>query len=213
MTGASRLPEKQVALGVRCHSGWAAFVVLGAPAKEPRLLERGRMMLCDPGIEGSKQPFHTAESLPIEEASSFVDSCRNQTARLARRGLSEIARRHGRLSRCCVLMAGGRSLPGLAGILASHALIHAAEGAFYRDAILDVAEDSGIPVQRIGERELDQWSDNLLPDAGARAARLESFRKQVGSPWTQDEKRAALAAWLALAPQAPLRKRARLAAP
>jgi len=193
MTGISKDPKR--VLGVRAHSGWAAYVVLCGPADAPRILGRGRMRLCDPAIEGSKQPFHEAEPMTFARAESFVAGCRASTHRLAMDALEELSP----LSRCCLLTAAGRALPDLKAILASHTLIHTAEGAFYRDAVAEACAAKDIEVLRIRERDLESEAEHLKDWR----RRIADFGKEVGSPWTQDEKLSALGAWLALAAKRP----------
>ena len=78
-------------------------------------------------------------------------------------------------------------MPDLAATLKSHALIHTAEGEFFREVLVEASESCRIPVTKIREREIrDQQS------------RISSLGKSLGPPWTQDEKLAALAAWNAL---------------
>ncbi len=185
MTGNTKGPKR--ALGVRTHSGWAAYVVLEGSAKAPDIVARGRMMLCD----GHKQPFHEAETMPFARAQKFVAECRTKTAKLADEAIKAI----GPVSGCCVLSASGKPLPGLVGILASHALIHSAEGEFYRDAVAGACAHVKIAVSRVRERDIQMEAEHL----GAWRERLAAFGKQLGAPWTQDEKLAALGAWLVLA--------------
>ena len=189
----------RAALGVRSHSGWAAYVVLGSTVATPKILRRGRIELCDAAIKGSKQPFHEAEPMPFPAAERYISTCERATRTLAREALRDLVDDHGMLCACCVLTASGRPLPGLKEILASHALIHAAEGEFYRDAIVEAAELTGIPVFKVRERDLDAAADRLPGSEKDRRARVAEFGKEVGSPWRQDEKRAAIGAWLALA--------------
>jgi hypothetical protein len=189
----------RAALGVRCHSGWAAFVVLGSSVAAPQILERGRMELCNASIKGSKQPFHEAEPMKFAAAERYISTCKAATGSLAKTALRTLVARHGMLRACCVLTASGRPLPGLSEILASHALIHAAEGEFYREAIVGAAECAGIPVFKMRERDVEAAADRLPGSEDDRRARLADFGKQVGSPWRQDEKLAAIGAWLALA--------------
>jgi hypothetical protein len=191
----------QAALGVRCHSGWAAFVVLGSSITAPQILERGRMELCDASIKGSKQPFHEAEPMKFAAAEKYISTCRASTGALAQTVLRMLVAGHGMLRACCVLTASGRPLPGLREILASHALIHAAEGEFYRDAIVGAAERVGVPCFKVRERDVEAAADRLPGNEADRRARLADFGKRVGSPWRQDEKLAAIGAWLALAGQ------------
>jgi hypothetical protein len=200
MTGRMKARDSgRIALGVRSHSGWAAYVLLGGRASLPTLLARGRMELCDPSISGAKQPFHTAEPMAFPDGERFIGECARATAAFAERALMGFVRQHGAISACCVLTASGRPLPDLKSILASHALIHAAEGEFYRDAIVHAAEKSGISVERLRERDMVAASERLPGTETERKVRLEEFGRQVGPPWRQDEKLSALAGWMALA--------------
>lgn len=189
----------RAALGVRCHSGWAAYVVLGGSNDAPEILVRGRMELCDPAIKGSKQPYHEAEPMPFAAGAGHIGRCRKSSDALAARVVKNLVSEHPGVEACCVLNSSGRALPDLKAILSSHALIHSAEGEFYRDVVARAAEKAGIAVMRVRERDLESAVDGLPGTATARKQRLEQYGKQVGTPWRQDEKFAALAAWLALA--------------
>jgi hypothetical protein len=201
----SKPREGRAAIGVRSHSGWAAYVVLRGDSEEPDILARGRMELCDPSIKGSKQPYHEAEPMTFPAASAFITRCRDSTEALAIQAVADISRLAGSLRGCCILTASGRPLPGLEQVLLSHALIHSAEGEFYRNALVAACEARNIPVQRVRERELEVAADALPGSQAMRAERLEAWGQLVGAPWRQDEKMAALAAWLALAGGPPLR--------
>jgi hypothetical protein len=196
MTGRSKVPD--AALGVRSHSGWAAYVLLSGNPKQPDILARGRMQLCDPAIPGSKQPFHEAEPMAFSQAEKFVARCTASSANLADKALAEIARQ-ARVTACCVLTASGRPLPDLRGILASHSIIHAAEGEFYRDVIAHACDRVKIPIRRVRERDMEAEIQNLPVPPAAAKARLAEFGKRLGAPWTADEKLSALGAWLMLA--------------
>jgi hypothetical protein len=197
MTGRSRHPERAT-LGVRSHSGWAAYVVLAGDARDPKLVTRDRMQLCDPAIIGSKQPFHQAEPMTFDRAVAFIHACTTATAKLARRAVSQIDRETP-LRACCVLTAAGKPLPDLRTILSSHALIHTAEGEFYRDAVAAACDRCEIAVRRVRERDMENELQKLPVTATTAKERIAAFGKQVGPPWTQDEKLAALGAWLMLA--------------
>jgi hypothetical protein len=99
-----------------------------------------------------------------------------------------------------LLLAGGRPLPGLRDVLASHALIHAAEGELFRDALRRASHRCGLRVAEVRERELEQRAARSLRRPVAELGRrLAEWGRALGPPWTLDEKRAALVAWLALA--------------
>ena len=196
MTGRSKVPD--AALGVRSHSGWAAYVLLSGNPKQPDILARGRMQLCDPSIQGSKQPFHEAEPMAFPLAQKFIARCTTSTAKLANTALADIASQ-ARVTACCVLTASGRPLPDLRGILASHSTIHAAEGEFYRAAVAAACDRAKIAVRRVRERDMEAETHNLPVSSADAKIRLAAFGKQLGAPWTADEKLSALGAWLMLA--------------
>ena len=199
MTGHTRRPKSiSAALGVRSHSGWAAYVVLAGNPANPEILSRGHMMLCDPAIQGSEQPFHEAEPMRSAAAQKFIARCTASTAKLTAKAIGDI---HSAwpFASCCVLTASGRPLPGLRNILASHTLIHSAEGDFYRDAVAAACVSRGIALHRLRERDMEIELQRL-PIAAPRAKeQIAEFGKRVGPPWTQDEKLAAAGAWLMLA--------------
>ena len=94
-----------------------------------------------------------------------------------------------------MLLAAGRPLPSLANILAAHALIHAAEGEFFRNAVQKACESSKISVARIRERELDGVVGTTFGDRASRLEhRVASLGRSIGPPWTKDHKLATLAA-------------------
>jgi len=205
----------RVSVGVRTHSahgneegGWATYVVLGGQASEPRILFRGRMQLCDSKVEGSNQPFHRAgvtfpfhrsEPMDFETAAAFIERCTKSSQDLAGRALKEIATTHGAVKACCVVTGRDRSLPPLRGILASHGMMHAAEREFFRDAVRDAAVQRGIATQLVRDKDLPALARRLPGTDASRRDTLKALGKQVGSPWAQDEKFAATAAWLGLA--------------
>jgi hypothetical protein len=171
---------------------------VAGPAGSPQVLDRRVIQLADVQVKGSKQPFHAAEPLSLPEAEALIGRCRQSTQALAHRGLEAIAA--GReIGACGMLLASGRALPELAAILASHALIHTAEGEFFRDAIAAASRERKLPVYRIKERELFEACATQLKLSRAELDRqLSDWGKLLGAPWRQDEKYAALAAWLAL---------------
>jgi len=101
---------------------------------------------------------------------------------------------------CAIVLAAGRPLPDLAGILASHALIHTAEGEFFRQVIRKACETLAIAVTGIRERDLDARAASLFGKNKSRVDRKIAEQGRIlGPPWTQDQKLATLAATLVLA--------------
>ncbi len=200
------MATKVAAIGCRAHSGWAALVVVGG---EPiQVLDRRRIVIADANLAGSKQPFHAAEKLPLPQAEKLLARCTQGSRELAREELGaavEQARAAGyEVAGCGVVLASGRPLPGLAATLASHALIHTAEGELFRNVIADAGRALNLPVIGVKERELVaqaaaalKWSETELQNY------LVEIGRNLGPPWTQDEKYATLVARLALAEARP----------
>jgi hypothetical protein len=118
--------------------------------------------------------------------------------------LKELSGKGYRASGCGLQMGSGRPLPPLAEILASHPLLHTAEGEFYRNAILDASDHCGLRTTRVREREAYEQAAALLRLSPTELQhRLDEMGKPIGPPWRQDEKLAALAAWLVLAGKPP----------
>src|SRR5262249_14952144 len=101
---------------------------------------------------------------------------------------------------CGLLLSAARPATDLAAVLASHALIHAAEGDLFRDALARAAEACRVPLTRVREKDLLAEAGRALHSSeDALRTRLNAMGKDIGPPWRQDEKLAALVAWLCLA--------------
>ena len=195
---------KRAAIGVRMHSGWGALVaVCYAAGGKIEIIERRRIAASDAAVAGAKQPYHFAENLPLGEAQSHLDRCEETAIRLATAGLRSVVKtlrdsQHEVIG-CGILQASGRPLPALAATLASHALIHTAEGEFFRNAFARACAEIGVPVSKIRERELFDIAAGELHIATATLkSKLANLGRELGPPWTQDQKGAALAGWLLL---------------
>ena len=195
---------KQAAIGFRAHSGWAAVVAVCLDRGLPVVLARQRVHLVETFTYEFRQPYHTAEKMPQGQAREFISRMRTESRRLAYRAVQELESRTQeqgvKLTRCGLLLASGRPLPVLEKILASHALIHTADGELFREAILHASARCGLRDFRIREKELLDRAENVLRlKSAALMRRVTELGRSFGAPWSQDEKFAALAAWLALA--------------
>jgi len=181
------------------HSGWGVVVCISGNPAAPEIVDRRRIVIIEPAMEGAKQPYHFAQSLGLEEAERHLQKCAAVSQRLAlqaiRGTLDAVSARSYQIVGCAMLLASGRALPALPNILASHALVHTAEGEFFRKIVREACETCRIPVVGIRERELDDRAKATFGTAAPRVRqRISSLEKTVGSPWTQDEKNSALAA-------------------
>ena len=143
---------KQAAVGFRVHSGWAAMVAVCVEKGAARVQARGRVPLVETFTYKFRQPYHTAEKLPLEEAREFVAGMEMESQELAHRAIrglqGELAKQGLELKRCALLMASGRTLPDFEKILASHALIHTADGEHFRVALSCAAKRCAFSLMR-----------------------------------------------------------------
>jgi hypothetical protein len=196
--------SKQAAVGFRVHSGWAAVVAVCLDKGAPVVLARQRVHLVDTFTYEFRQPYHTAEKMLLGQAREFVARMKAEARRLAYRAIGELESRTqeqgAKLTRCGLLLASGRPLPGLEKILASHALIHTADGEHFREAIVHASERCGLAINCVKERELlDRAEQTLCLKPKEVLRRVIELGRPLGVPWSQDEKYATIAAWLALA--------------
>ena len=194
---------EQAALGFRAHSGWTAVVAVALENSKPRVLARQRTHLVETFTYYFRQPFHTAKRMGVEKGSGFVSGVASEARRLAEEAIrsfqTSLRKENYELSRCGLVLASGNALPTLDRILASHALIHTADGTLFREALLDASKRCGLTAFTIKERELPETASQVLRVKGdALTRRLTALGKEFGAPWSQDEKLAALAGWLAL---------------
>jgi hypothetical protein len=90
-------------------------------------------------------------------------------------------------------------LPSLEKILAAHTLIHTADGELFREALRLAARKHGLKEFREREKNLlGRGAEALRISEGALLRELTELGRGLGPPWSQDEKFATLAAWLAL---------------
>jgi|SRR5271157_512744 len=193
---------KNVTVGFRVHSGWSAVVAVCVEKGAPVVLHRERLQLVETFTYRFRQPYHTGERMGLPEAREFISGVREKGRELACRAIhglqADLEGRGYTLSRGALLLASGRPLPELEKILASHALIHTADGELFRECLLQASELCGIEIISIRERELlEQAAKALRAPRPRLLRRITELGRPFGSPWTQDEKFATLAAWLA----------------
>jgi hypothetical protein len=195
---------KRAALGVRMHSGWGVLVAVSGDAGALEIIDRRRIVTIAPTTPGARQPYHFAATLALAESEKHIANCAAASERLALAAVKQLvseldARRH-HIGGCAVILASGRALPPLAEILASHPLLHTAEGEFFRSAVRNACERLKISVTTIRERDLDERVKSAFGSSASRVQRkISTYGKSIGPPWTKDHKTAALAASILLA--------------
>ena len=195
--------QSRVGLGFRVHSGWTAMVGLGGRPAFPEMIDRARLTLIDREGDGAAQPYHAAAEMDLPDAEAYLGRSSDASTAIAREQLEallvKLRAKNCTVSGCAILFASGRQPGNLASTLASHAMIHTAEGVFFREAIVRACEQIKLPVIRVKEREVGQVAEESLGFSSERLqGHLAVMGKTAGPPWTQDQKLAALAAWIAL---------------
>jgi hypothetical protein len=194
---------KRAALGIRMHSGWGVLVAVSNDNGKLEIIERRRIVTMDPQIPGAKQPYHFAETLKLAEAEKHIAKCAAVSERLGFAAVEQLLReldaRNYRVAASVIILASGRPLPPLPKILASHPLLHTAEGEFFREAIKRACERLKLSVSAIRERDLDERAKEALGNAASCVQRrISTMGKSIGPPWTKDHKTTALAAAIIL---------------
>jgi hypothetical protein len=196
-------PLQDAAVGLRPHSGWTALVVVALEEGKPLVLLRERAHLVTTFNYSFRQPYHTAARVPLPEGRGFIALVKKDARKLAyavlRSAQSKLRETDYRLTHCGLLLASARVLPSLEKILAAHPLIHTADGQLFREALAHASAKLGLKAARLREKELLQLGVQVLRTNEATLQKqLTELGRSMGSPWSQDEKLATLAAWLAL---------------
>ena len=189
------------AIGIRPHSGWAALVVVSGVPGAIEVIDRRKIVITASNIQGANQPYHHAKDLSLPDAERHLARCAASSEGLAVEALRQaIDHTRGRalaVAGCAILLASGRNLPALPQILASHPLIHTAEGEFFRESFRRAGQHLKMQVTGIRERDLDERAQAVFGSkANSVRSEIAGLGKTLGPPWTTDQKNACLAALL-----------------
>lgn len=192
----------RAALGLKARTGRAIVVALGGSADAPLLVERSAFATVR---EGEMAPYHQAQGLEPAAARRSVERSIAAAHRLAEAGIRQAVQRLAaaghEVVRCAVLAGPGMPPWSTDEILAVHVRMHQAEGELFRRVLAAGARACALAVITLPE--------NTALDAAAHAlgwprARLEraiaALGRSAGPPWGRDQKEAAAAALVALAP-------------
>ena len=181
-------------------------MALAGPAERPAVVDRRRIELMAAGFP--RQVYHAAGSMPPADAEKLLQRATVATEAAAESALrdviADLATRGQQVVACGVILGNLFPASTVAGLLASHAGKHAAEGQMFRRALIRAAEACGLPVTAVAARDLSSRAAAALrmsPDE--LLCRVRELGLELGPPWAQDQKDAALVAWLALAGATP----------
>jgi hypothetical protein len=191
-----------VALGFRPHTGWSTVVAVGRERGAVQVVHRAQLKIGP--AELPAQVYHAAREVDRQEAAELVDRAAGEVGGLAAAGVGAVVaalRARGRYAVAAGVLVAGTAVPAeLTRVLASHALLHAAEGDLYCRALADAAGRHGLALTLVPARDLTaRAAGELGVDAAAVRDQLAALGRELGSPWRRDEKDATLAAVLALA--------------
>jgi hypothetical protein len=196
-------PVKPVpaALGFRVKSGWAMAVLLAGPANKPQLVKCRSILLSDPKIPQSKQPYHAALELPPEEADAITRELRKVVSAAAERSVKELLEEAGAAAydvRRAALVVG--SLVDPATLHNDHMKAHGFEGQLFRIVLAEALRSQNILCTVLVEKSAYEAAAPALRVTPAKAkGNIAKLGESHEGSWRAEEKLAALAAWSALA--------------
>ena len=170
----------------------------------PVVLARERLELADENLAGARQPYHAIEALPLAAAGARLATFRESAAAMAASAVGALiltARTAGiEPIAAGILDSSGRDPGALERVLASHALIHTADGNHFRESLAAACAALGLPCARIRQRDLPAEAARTLKRTPKElVTAVARLGREAGSPWGADQKGAALLAWLLLA--------------
>jgi hypothetical protein len=193
---------KRAGVGFREHTGWAAMVALGGDVRAPVVLARSRFELSDQDLP--RAVFHEARDLDVAAAKRLVRqvelAARTAAEWQLERTVTELQATGYEVVGTAVAAASRRLPDDLSEILASHPLVHTAEGQLFREALAEASDLRNLPVTRFVQQDLfEEAAGQIGTSDESLRAQLTGLGRALGPPWQRDQKEAAAAAWLALA--------------
>lgn len=182
-------------LGIRVKSGWASAVLIGAEHSSPVFLHRGRLLLADPKVPKSSQPYHRGFGR-LQKDEAILEKLTGIVYAAAARSLAGFVNEchaKGHQPAAITLVVGSTIDPERIGN--EHIRAHASEARLFRVALERAASAVNLSCVATRERDLRAVADRLGPKL---AARVDDLGRAAGRPWRADEKFAALAAWTSL---------------
>jgi hypothetical protein len=161
---------------------------------------RHEIDLADPWVRESMHPYHQelgARGLDGRRARRRGCTAAGKAARRAVRAFIDDMRAHGFAPCGAAIVVASLADPARAP--GAHARAHAEEIKLYREAVASTLGACGLRVATFLEDNVGSVAAAQLRRSRQQVdAMLKAFSRQVGTPWRAPEKRAALAAWLAL---------------
>ena len=180
-------------VGLHSRTGSAEAVALSVSGRAGTSVEfRGRWTVDLIEDRAERQIYHAVRDLPTARAEAMVRQMTDVVGDIAVRHLRSIIRSIGTVDAVAVIVGDHPVPDSLATILAAHTLMHAAEGALFRDALLDAATACGVAAVGVSRNRATE----LL--GGEHADVVAAVGSAAGRPWRKDHKLATVAAILAV---------------
>jgi len=197
----------KVVIGFADHSGWCVAVAVVATGGWFEVVARERLEILEPGWTLPsppglpRQPYHAVAEQGMDRRviEEVLESAADGAAAEIKR-IRESLRRTGHDLGIAVVPVGTVRLPAsLDAILGSHALLHAAEGELFREALAEGASRCGLTVVRAPRKDIIGLAASASGlSLQAFEAKLKDAGKPLGPPWTADQRLAMAGAMLAL---------------
>jgi len=188
------------ALGFRVKSGWAMAVLLVGPSNAPKLVRCQAVLLSDPKIPRSKQPYHAALDRPGKEGKTLAEKLCHVVAGVAKQSVQQLLEQ---------AVADGYGVMGAGLVVGSlvdpatlhneHIRAHGLEGQLFRTALEDALREQGLSSRVLLEKNAYTIASPTLRKSAPEAKKIiAGLGESHEGSWRAEEKLAALAAWMAL---------------
>ena len=175
-----------VVLGLCSRTGSAVAVAVDGDT----FAGRWAVDLTAGGVPG--QVWHAAAGLPPARAEALVRRAVDAVTEVATRRLADLLAELGPVEAVAVIVGDFPVPESVAAVLASHTLMHAAEGQLYRDALLEAAAALGQRGVGLSRKRAASRLDGDL------AGTVKALDAVAGPPWRKEHKLAAVAALTAV---------------
>ena len=158
-----------------------------------RSLSAGKWSSSTPKLPGVTQPYHYVEEMELPAAERHLAQCAVDSRRMAREALRQISLqlldRGIHLVGAAILLSSARPLPDLDEVLASHALIHTAEGEFFRQAFRAALKAWRFLLPASANANLTNARKSVRKLAAEVRTKIDGLGRSLGPPWTATKRR------------------------
>jgi hypothetical protein len=147
---------RSCAVGIRVKSGWASAILVGLDRGRPQYVHRGRLLLADPKVPKSAQPYHRGFSR-LQKDPATIAHLTAVVHKVASRSLAAFlgeCKRQGHSPQVLALVVGSTIDP--ATVSNEHIRAHAYEGQLFRSALERAAGRLGLRPTIMRERDVPQ---------------------------------------------------------